>query len=197
MNNNDVFLTIDLRSPDPDDILHSIEICGIPGTATSAGQLTFDPKIQQFFDDLIARVIFSQARRMPDCDFESLKIWLYDTEMPPEKRGYQVPQLDERDFLIESKLVSSKLEFIYVLDNLLKGPEYRQWKKMVYQLFNPLFMKFTTPPETPSELSNNPLFQLFANSPFGKGLETVNKTLDPYLKLKKKLFFNALIIQID
>lgn len=197
MNNNELFLNIGLRSPDPDAILHSIEICGIPGTATSAGQLTVNPKIQKFFDDLIARVIFHQAHRMPDCDFESLKIWLYDTGTPPEERGYEVPQLDDRDLLIKSKLVSSKLEFIYVLDNLLKGSEYKRWRKTVYQLFDPLFMKFTTPPEPPSELSNNPLFQLVAKSPLGKGLETVNKTLDPYLEMKQDLFFNALIIQID
>lgn len=197
MNNNEMFLDIELRSPDPDTILNRVEICGIPGTYTSVGQLIVHPKIQQFFDDLIARVIFRQARQMPDCDFEYLKIWLFDTETPPEERGYEVPELDDRDLLIKSKLVSSKLEFIYVLDNLLKGSEYKQWRKTVYQLFDPLFMKFTTPPEPPSELSNNPLFQLVAKSPFGKGLETVNKTLDPYLEMKQNLFFNALIIQID
>lgn len=197
MNNNDLFLDIELRSPDPNTILNSIEICGIPGTYTSTGQLIVHPQIQQFFDDLIARVVFRQARQIPDCDFEYLKIWLFDTETPPEERGYEVPQLDDRDLLIKSKLGSSKLEFIYVLDNLLKGTEYKQWRKTVYQLFDPLFMKFTTPPEPPSEISNNPWFQLFSKSPFGKGLETFNKTLDPYLELKQNLFFNALIIQID
>jgi hypothetical protein len=197
MNNNDLFLNIGLRSLDPDAILHSIEICGIPGTTTSAGQITVNPKVKQFFEDLITRVIFRQARQMPDCDFEYLKIWLFDTKTPLEERGYEVPQLDDRDLLIKSKVVSSKLEFIYVLDNLLKGNEYKQWRKTVYKLFDPLFMKFTTPPEPPSEISNNPWFQLFSKSPFGKGLETFNKTLDPYLELKQNLFFNALIIQID
>lgn len=68
---------------------------------------------------------------------------------------------------------------------------------MTKELFSPLFIKFIAPPEMPSELANNPLVKLIEASPLGKALEMVNSTLDPYSNMKQKLFFNALIIQID
>jgi hypothetical protein len=53
------------------------------------------------------------------------------------------------------------------------------------------------PPEPPSELTENTMFQAFVESPLGKAFQSFNKNLDPNLELKKNLFFNALIIQID
>ena len=195
--NKDLFLRLGLRSPEPDAILHSIEIFGIPGSYTKAGEPTITPKTRKFFDDLIARTIFQEARRLPDCDFEYLKIWLYDTEIPDAERGYDVPQLDARDLEIPSDQVSSQLQFIYVLDNELTGNEYQQWRQTTNRLFRPLFRNFTMPPEPPSELTENPMFQALVESPLGQVLQSFNKNLDPNLELKKNLFFNALIIQID
>ncbi len=195
--NNDLFLKLGLRSPEPDAILHSIEIFGIPGSYTKAGEPTITPKTRKFFDDLIARTIFREARRLPDCDFEYLKIWLYDTETPDAERGYDVPQLDNRDLEIRSNQVSSQLQFIYVLDNALTGNEYQQWRQTTNRLFRPLFMNFTIPPEPPSELTDNSLFQAFVESPLGKAFQSFSQNLDPNVELKKSLFFNALIIQID
>jgi hypothetical protein len=195
--NKDLFLRLGLRSPEPDAILNSIEIFGIPGSYTKAGEPTITPKTRKFFDDLIARTIFQEARRLPDCNFEYLKIWLYDTETPDAERGYDVPQLDARDLEIRSNQFSSQLQFIYVLDNPLTVDEYQQWRQTTNRLFRPLFRNFTMPPEPPSELTENPMFQAFVESPLGKAFQSFNKNLDPNLELKKNLFFNALIIQID
>lgn len=195
--NKDLFLRLGLRSPEPDAILNSIEIFGIPGSYTKAGEPTITPKTRKFFDDLIARTIFQEARRLPDCNFEYLKIWLYDTETPDAERGYDVPQLDARDLEIRSNQFSSQLQFIYVLDNPLTGDEHQQWRQTTNRLFRPLFRNFTMPPEPPSELTENPMFQAFVESPLGKAFQSFNKNLDPNLELKKNLFFNALIIQID
>lgn len=195
--NKDLFLRLGLRSPEPDAILNSIEIFGIPGSYTKAGEPIITPKTRKFFDDLIARTIFQEARRLPDCDFEYLKIWLYDTETPDAERGYDVPQLDARDLEIRSNQFSSKIQVIYVLDNALTGDEYQQWRRTTNRLFRPLFRNFTMPPEPPSELTENPMFQAFVESPLGKAFQSFNKNLDPNLELKKNLFFNALIIQID
>ncbi|TAD99697.1 MAG: hypothetical protein EAZ96_22490 [Oscillatoriales cyanobacterium] len=83
------------------------------------------------------------------------------------------------------------------MDNQLTGTEYESWEKIARELFTPLFLKLIAPPELPSELANNPFVKLMEASPFGKALEMVNSTLDPYSPMKQKLFFNALIIQID
>lgn len=193
---NNIFLTIGFRSPEKGR-LNSIEIIGIPGKTDSTGQAVISKTIRTFFDDLIARVIFRQSRMIPECNFEYLKILLYDTKTPNSERGYQIPQIDERDLEIQSNVPSSKLEFIYVLDNQLEGQEYESWVNISRSLFTPLFLKFIAPPEPPSEIANNPVFKLMEASPFGKAFEKVNETLDPYAQMKQKLFFNALIIQID
>lgn len=195
--NGNVFLKIGFRSSEKDGSLTHIELLGVPGKNSRDGQLKISEKIRSFFDDLIARVIFRQSRLIPDCDFQYLKIWLYDTEIEDDERGYQIPQLDQRDLKITSNVPSSKLEVIYVLDNQLTGTEYAQWEKIVKDLFSPLFLKFIAPPAPPSEIANNPLVKLMEASPLGKALDMVNNTLDPYSKMKQKLFFNALIIQID
>ncbi len=196
-NNKSVFLTIGFRSPEQQGSLNSIEIIGVPGKTDSTGQAVISKQIRTFFDDLIARVIFRQSRMIPECDFEYLKIWLYDTETKDADRGYQIPQLDHRDLEIKSNVPSSKLESIYVLDNQLEGQEYQRWVKISNQLFTPLFLKFIAPLEPPAEIANNPVVKLFEASPIGKAFEKVNETLDPYSNMKQKLFFNALIIQID
>jgi hypothetical protein len=196
-NNEAVFLKIGFRSSEQDGSLKTIELFGVPGKASTTGQLHSSEQIKHFFDDLIVKVIFRKARLIPECDFEYLKIWLYETGTKDDERGYQIPQLDRRDLEIKSNTPSSKLETIYVLDNELTGVEYERWEKTARELFAPLFLKFITPPEMPSELANNPFVKLMEASPFGKALEMVNSTLDPYMSMKQKLFFNALIIQID
>lgn len=196
-NNENPFLTIGFRSTDNQGTLKSIELIGVPGDTLPNGKVKIAPRIQSFFDDLIARVIFFQSRSIPECDFEYLKIWLYDTETEDSDRGYKMPQLDERDLVIESNVPSSKLELIYVLDNQLTGREYDRWVRISRSLFTPLFSKFVTVPELPAEIANNPFVKSMQASLLGKALEKVNQTLDPYSNMKQKLFFNALIIQID
>lgn len=196
-NNETVFLRIGFRSSEPEGRLTNIELFGVPGKTSTTGQVDSSEKIKHFFDDLIARTIFRKARLIPECDFQYLKIWLYDTETTDAERGYQIPQIDERDLEITSNVPSSKLEFIYVLDSQLTGREYERWEKIARELLTPLFIKFIAPPEMPSELANNPFVKLIESSSFFKALEMVNNTLDPYSNMKQKLFFNALIIQID
>jgi len=123
-----------------------------------------------------------------NCNFRSLKIWLYDPEVREKDRGYDVPELDKQDLEIPSNVPYSTLEKIYVLDNGLKGSEYRKWENIVQELFTPLFAGFVAPPEAPSVIAENPLF---------KTINSFLSPLDPNVKLKQNLWFNSLIIQID
>jgi hypothetical protein len=205
-NNKNIFLRIGFESSSNQGTLKKIELFGVPGKSSANNQIVISPSIRSFFDDLIARVIFRKARLVRECDFQALKIWLYDTEIKNPDRGYQIPPLDEQDLEITSNVSSSKLETIYVLDNQLTGREYEQWAKIANEIFSPLFLRFSSPPEMPTELANlplvkliesSPLVQLIESSPFGKAFGTVSQTLNPYNEMKQKLFFNALIIQID
>jgi hypothetical protein len=183
-----IFLHIDFRSSESNGILNTIEIFGLPGEKLNNGQCVISEKVQRFFDDLIVRKIFRQSRRIPDCNFEYIKIWLYDTEIGDAERGYAVPKIDKSDLEIKSNVFSSKLERIYVLDNQLQGREYELWKKTAENLFIPLFMEFIAPPELPSILADNP---------FVKFVEKMTNSIDNYGGMRQQLFFNALIIQIN
>ena len=187
-----VFLQVGFRSPEPKGSLRTIEMFGIPGTKSRNGEYVVTDKTKSFFDDLIVRKLFQKSRLLSDCDFEYLKIWLYDLDVDDSKRGYDVPTLDERDLKIKSTVSFSKLEYIYVLDNGLSENEYILWKKTVKELFSPLFINFVGPPTPSEEVANNPLFKLVESF-----TDPIRDNLDPYGKIKQNLFFNSLIIQID
>jgi hypothetical protein len=186
-NSEEVFLKIAFRSSEKIGTLKTIELVGVPGERLRSGEYIVTEKTQHFFDDLMIRKIFRESRRLPSCDFEYLKIWLYDMNESNENRGYKIPQIDGRDLVIHSKTASS-LEQIYVLDNELIDREKEEWVKTAEDLFTPLFHKFITPPEPPNILRNHPLTKI---------IETIGETVDPHLKMKQAIFFNALIIQID
>ncbi|WP_445245356.1 hypothetical protein [Microcoleus sp. OTE_8_concoct_300] len=183
-----VFLEIGFRSPEGEGSLRSIELLGLPGQKLKNGECVVSEKVQRFFDDLIVRKIFRESRRISDCKFQYIKIWLYDTNISDSERGYAVPKIDKGDLEIRSNVLSSKLERIYVLDNELTGREYDQWKKTATELFTMLFMQFIAAPELPSILADNPV---------AKFVEKMADSVDNYARMKQNLFFNALIIQVD
>ena len=195
----EIYLEIGFRSPETDGNLKTIELLGVPGKIKN-GECVVSNETKKFFDKLIVRELFRQSRLLPNCNFEYLKIWLYDTETENNERGYSIPTIDSGDLEIESNVPESKLERIYVLDNELTGQEYKSWKRDAENLFNPLFRKFIAPPELPSflteeSIANNPLIQLF--KPFAEAIDKTTEALDKYAKMKQSLFFDALIIQID
>lgn len=183
-----IFTSIGFRSSHPDGNLRAVEIIGVPGEKNWNGECSISEKVERFFDDLIAQPIFRESRRLNDCDFSYLKIWLYATDEPEDEQGYQVPLLDEHDLEIKSNIPTSELKFIYVLDNELRGTEYRRWKRTAELIFSPLFKKFVAPPEFPKS---------FPVNPFSRLIDSLEDSLDPYTKMKRELFFNAFIIQID
>lgn len=183
-----VFLEIGFRSPEKEGSLKTIQLFGIPGDKLRNNTYVVGEKTKSFFDDLIVRPIFRDSRRLHNCKFEHLKIWLYDTNVRNEERGYKIPKIDNRDLDIHSNFSSSQLEHIYILDNELSGNEYKIWERNAEDIFTPLFKQFIVPPEPPS---------IFKNSPFIKFMEEVTDKVDPYFKMKQKVIFNALIIQID
>lgn len=187
-NSEKVFLKIGFRSSEQIGTLKTIELLGVPGERLRNSEYMVTEKTQHFFDDLMIRKIFRDSRRLPGCDFEYLKIWLYDMNENDENRGYEIPQIDERDLVIHSNFNASSLKQIYVLDNGLTGREKEKWVRTAKDLFTPLFSKFLRPPETPD---------IFRSNPFTKLVEGVAETVDPYFKMKQAIFFNALIIQID
>lgn len=186
--NEPVFLKVGFRSSERIGSLRTIELIGVPGERSRTGQYAVSEKTQLFFDDIIARKLFRDSRHLSDCNFEHLTIWLYEMDVKNEKRGYEVPVIDEHDLEIKDSSNVSSLERIYVLDNELTGNEYIEWKNTAEALFNPLFSKFITPPKIPDNFKYNP---------FAKLAEGLAETVDPHLKMKQAVFFNALIIQID
>ncbi|MEH2226187.1 hypothetical protein [Nostoc sp.] len=185
---DNIYTAVGFRSSEPDGSLKIIEIFGLPGQRIKNEQVVVTSKTQSFFDNLIVRKLFRQSYRIKNCDFKSLKIWLYDTEVNNKDRGYAIPEIDNRDLVIPSNVPYSNLKQIYVLDNNLKGDEYQEWRSIAEELFAPLFSGFLAPPEAPEIIAENPLF---------KAVGSFFEPLDPYGKMKQNLLFNSLIIQID
>lgn len=175
------FLTLPLQSSHPDGLLKHIEIIGIP-SKTINGREVLNDSVLSFFDDSIGRPIFAKARRIPHLKWKKLKIWLSSTD---EELEYSIPDINDLDLKIESNISESNLEQIYILDNELNDNEYWQWKRDAEATFTPLFKKFVPPPQLPIPL------------PFSPFIESLDTKLDPYAKMKRELFFDTLIIQID
>lgn len=191
------FIKIGFRSSSSQGTLQTIELIGVPGEKLPNGKYAVRDKVRRFFDDLIVRHLFRKGRLIPECDFQELKIWLYDTQYDTQKTApeiaYEIPNIDDRDLQINSRNSMSKLKTIYVLDNELQGQEYQDWEKVCQELFGSLFDQFIAPPEVPKiiENNNNLVFNLLKS-----GLEFI-ESIDRYGKNKQNLFFDALIIQVD
>lgn len=180
-----IFLKVTLESDHPDSKLNQIEIIGIPGQSQNGKNILSDA-VFCFLDDTIGRPIFAASRQIPKLDWQKLTVWLYPTDK--DSLGYQVPTIDDRDLELKSNVRESNLKLIYVLDNDLKGNEYRRWKNDAKAIFTTIFKNFVPPPQLPSSFSFNP---------FGSFIESLDSRIDPYAKMKRELFFDALIIQID
>lgn len=186
------FLEIAFRSDISEGTLKVIELVGVPGEQSLNREYLIKDEIRLFFDDLIVKPLFRKSRHIPNCDFQILKIWLYDTESSNEERSYEIPEVDHRDLCISSKNSISKLKKIYILDNELKGEEYEQWKNICEKLCTGLFNNFIASPEPPDILTQNSLVK-----PFVELIDKFTGSLDQYNRWKKKIFFDALIIQVD
>lgn len=183
-----IFLTIPFYPPKTMGSIKQVEIIGVPGEQLSNGEYSIDSRIEDFFDDLIAREIFYQSSKNIFCQFKQLKFWLYDTKRTKREHEYKIPDLDNRDLKIESNTKDSSLDYIYVLDNRLIGNEYDRWKKNAEDILTPLFRTFKPQAEIPDNLSDNPIIKI---------LSVLADTVDNKNKGKKSLYFNALIVQID
>ena len=186
------FLEIGFCSASSKGTLQTIQLIGVPGEQLANSEYAVSEKVRLFFDDLIVRTLFRKSRLTHDCDFHTLKIWLYDTETPNRERGYEIPEIDQKDLCLPSKNPASKLEKIYILDNELQGEEYRRWKEVCKELFGNLFSNFIVPPEPPNIIADSLLFK-----PLVEIIDNFSNTVDRYGKMKKSLYFNALIIQVD
>lgn len=96
------FIEIGFRSASSEGSLQTIELIGVPGERLPNGEYTVSNKVRLFFDDLIVRTLFRKSRFIPEGNFRALKIWLYDTLESNQERGYEIPELDERDIPITS-----------------------------------------------------------------------------------------------
>jgi hypothetical protein len=181
-----IVLNVTLKSDHPDSKLKQMDIIGVPGQNQNGKNILSDT-VFCFLDDTIGRPIFAASRQIPNLDWQKLTIWLYPTD--EDSLEYQVPKIiDDRDLEIKSNIPESNLKLIYVLDNDLRGKEYRRWKNHAEAIFTPLFKKLVAPPQLPSSFSFNP---------FGSFIESLDSRIDPYAKMKRELFFDALIIQVD
>ncbi len=171
--------------------LQNIVLIGLPVKESANGELINSDDVKKCFDDLIVRPLFRKSRSIRECNFEFLKIWLYDARILNEKeRGYVIPQINinRGDLAILSQNSYSKLKTIYVLDNELKEEIRQEWTKNCQKLFSISFNEFVTSSEKT---------QASRSSVVGRFLENLENSVDPYAREKKELTFDSLIIQID
>ncbi len=110
------FLEIGFRSASSKGTLQTIQLIGVPGEQLANSEYAVSEKVRLFFDDLIVRTLFRKSRSTPDCDFHTLKIWLYDTETPNRERGYEIPEIDQKIYVFPRKILHQNLKkFIFLI----------------------------------------------------------------------------------
>jgi hypothetical protein len=185
-----IYLEIGFESDIHESNLRRIELLGVPGVRLKNGESAIHEKQKTFFDDLIVKKLFYLSHKI-DCDYQYLKIWLWNNNLRREEVSYKLPSIDKNDLEIRQSKSYTKLERIYVLDNELRDAEYRRWCHTAEKLFTPLFDSFIAPPNAPSFFEESPF------KPFVNAVTAVNQTLDKYASMKQKMSFNTLIVQID
>ncbi|MEO0769453.1 MAG: hypothetical protein AAFY72_08460 [Cyanobacteria bacterium J06649_4] len=184
----EVYFQTSYRSFSEAEGLNEIELLGIPGELQPNGEYIVNKEITGFFEDLIAKELFRGSRKQTHYQFESLKVWLYDTTLKTELLGDKFPSLTEKTLRIDSPIEQSELICIYVVENDFLMDEYVVWKEACEQLLRPLFHRFVPPPDPPDVLKDFLVMRF--------GMDLTNK-LDLYLSMRKNMFFNALIVQMD
>jgi len=164
-----------------------IELSGIPGVRQQDGSFLVNKKVTDFFAELISKEVFSDVYKSCSYQFDSIKVWLYDTSYPADLREKSFPELTERSLKLSSPIEKSALEAIYVLDTGLHSNEYNTWEQACHELYTPLFKRFVPPPDPPDILKD------FLEIRFGAELSS---KLNLYLDMRNHLFFDALIIQM-
>jgi hypothetical protein len=184
LKNHNVYLSTTFQSPEKNGFLQTIKVHGVPGQELKDGKCTIDNEMLHFCTDAIVGKIFRRSLALK-CEFQHLEIWLYDSNIDRSKISYLLPEIDEYDLLITSKLLTSKLKQIYVLDNKLDGDVLRHWHKEVESLFQPLFEEFVMMPDN------------LKSFPILKNIESVTSKVIPHYEMKQNLFFDTLIVQVD
>ncbi len=189
----EVFLSLGFRSSHSDGNLRTIELIGVRGQRTRNGECVVSDEEKRFFDDTVIRKIFAESRRIKDCPFEFLKIWLDSPNLRHESE-YDIPTIKiPPDYEIRSNMASSRLKAIYILrDECPKGDEGRRWERNVEKIFSPLFGEFIAPPEMSESVGNSSFGKMIGNF-----TDALASSTDKYAKRKKDMFFDSLIVQID
>ena len=183
---DELYFQTSYRSSDETENLNIIELSGIPGERQENGEYIVNEQVNGFFEERIAKELFRSSRKLSGYQVTNLKVWLYDTSLKLETLGNQFPKLTEKTLKIESFLDQSELDCIYVLNDW--ADECDAWEAACKKLLAPLFHQFVPPPDPPDVLKDFLVMRL--------GIDLTNK-LDLYLSMRKNMFFNALIVQIN
>lgn len=182
----EAYLPIVFSSPKEEDNLKKIEIFGASAKHSKSGGYQVSEHSRNFLHDCIAKALFKENRSLSKYSFESLKIWLYDTQTPLESQGYSIPDSHKTAFKLHSHLEASELKYISIMDVGLLGNQQKLWTTGCEELLKPMFSRFIAPPDPPAVLKD------FLAIRFGTELST---RLDLYLSMRKNMWFDALIIE--
>ena len=182
----EAYLPIAFDSQIEEDNLKRIDFMGVPAERLEGGEYRVSENSENFLNDCVAKGLFKANRTLSQYSFESLKIWLYDTNKPRNSQGYPLPEEDKIAFKLSSHLEASELKCISVVDVGLSGNQHKLWKNGCEELLKPMFSRFIAPPDPPDVLKD------FLAMRFGARLST---RLDLYLSMRKNIFFDSLIVE--
>ncbi|MEM6598647.1 MAG: hypothetical protein AAF635_10810 [Cyanobacteria bacterium P01_C01_bin.69] len=183
---NEGYLQIVFESENEEDNLRKIEIIGAPTEQSNSNGHSISETTHNFLETFVAQELFKGNRTLSQYSFESLRLWMYDTQKPVDMQGFPLPNLEQVSFQIQSHLIASELKYISILDvGLFDNPK-KLWKTGCEELLKPMFSRFIAPPEPPGILKD------FLVMRFGAQLS--NK-LDLYLSMRQNMHFDALIIE--
>ena len=117
----EAYLPIAFDSQIEEDNLKRIDFLGVPAERLEGGEYRVSENSENFLNDCVAKGLFKANRTLSQYSFESLKIWLYDTNKHRNSQGYPLPEVDKIAIKLSSYLEASVLKCISVVEFGVSG----------------------------------------------------------------------------
>ncbi|MEO1592285.1 MAG: hypothetical protein AAFU71_13470 [Cyanobacteria bacterium J06632_22] len=132
----------------------------VPGYRQQDGTEVVSNSVVEFLQRLVADKLFRQSMFMKQCPFDEIQLWLWDSTIPLDKQGYDLPEVTSSALKLQSFVPESRLKAVYVRPDGARRSEMENWLVVAETLMQSLFIEFMDMPEVPLYFIKEPKIDL-------------------------------------